>query len=1177
VIPDRLQQAERLLLAGDVEGALRLLQGMLQAAGTRRDAAGLHAIVELAQRVESLSVGSLKKDASFFLFAARGALAFAQEQDALIGERVATARAAIDEGDAAGASVALEDALRGELEKRPANRDRARLEEIVALANAVAPSARGGAASRLGSVLADAEQALLAASAPTPPAPAPPEVSAPRTSAEGAPHPNDAVTARLDAFERHIRALESALAELRAKELPELRALAVGAAVAEPEAIASMQTEEPQPAAAPQAAALETPARPSIPALTPAEPAAAPLPTRPAPSRRRPQVTRVTLAQLQEPRALAWAGGIVTLLGIVFISILAADRGWVSAELRVVLAALVSAALYGAGVVAYRRYGPTWAALAAAGAGIGGAYATLAAAGAVYDFITKPEALLGAAFVAAVGVVTAVRWNTQMTAVLGLVGAMLGPAVIEGDVSVLGSALVTIVLGATVALTVWKRWLETMAIGALVCFALALGVLAELDPGHDTPAAVVAAAFSMLFLAAAVGHDVRRARPRFWAELVPAAIGAFLAAGTLIALAVALQVDNDSPVGVVATLAVVWLVDLAGAIGYQLAGRRTNLQPVTSTLLFAAVALSFATTLLFFEEREQGFALLATAGVYLACLALLRGRGQRDLSSALWAVALTAGAVGVADLVSGNELAFVWAAEGALLSWLGLRAREPRLLLGALGYLGLALGQTLALAAAPTELFVANDDPAEGVPAVLATAAAFVVFAACYQRAKLDRLRVRGAVVPLPPAWVGALCAAAAAFALALYAASLALLGLFVAFADDDFRAAFERGHPAVTSLWGVVALTLVILGLRRRSTVLHAAGLTLYGVALVELVLFDLTKLSSTNAAFAALALGVLVLAAGFEQGRLSRATLDGFRVDPFALGFVGGSLVLLVPAIAVLLEGSTWFLDRQGAGLLAAAAAYGALAALAFRENRDFSTVLWAPAFALGAAAVAELLGDPWRALAWSSAGVALAWLAGRAGEPRFLPASGAFVGLALAYAFVLEVPPTDLFVADARPAAGLLSLLPATAAAYAFAASLDGVHRAVALWTAGAVTVYAASVTILGLVQWLAADDPKSVDDAFQRGQTGVSALWAVVGLALLSIGLWRDSRNFRIGGLVLFGIALAKLFLYDLSALSAMARALSFLGVGLVLLLAAFLYQRVSGRDEEAGSPPRPSIP
>ena len=222
-----------------------------------------------------------------------------------------------------------------------------------------------------------------------------------------------------------------------------------------------------------------------------------------------------------------------------------------------------------------------------------------------------------------------------MTAVLGLVGAMLGPVVIEGDVSVLGSALVAIVLGATVVLTVWKRWVETMAVGALVSAALALGVLVELDPGRDTAAAVVAASFSVLFLAAGVGHDVRRPRPRFGAELVPAAIWAFLGAGVVIALAVALQVDEDSPIGVATTLAAVWLVDLAGGIGYQLARRRTSLQHVASTLLLAAVALSFATTLRFFEGREQGFALLATAGVYLACLLPLRGRGQRDLERAV--------------------------------------------------------------------------------------------------------------------------------------------------------------------------------------------------------------------------------------------------------------------------------------------------------------------------------------------------------------------------------------------------------------------------------------------------------------------------------------------------------------------------------------------------------------
>jgi hypothetical protein len=520
--------------------------------------------------------------------------------------------------------------------------------------------------------------------------------------------------------------------------------------------------------------------------------------------------------------------------------------------------------------------------------------------------------------------------------------------------------------------------------------------------------------------------------------------------------------------------------------------------------------------------------------------------------------------VGLAKILSGNELAFVWAAEGALLSWLGLRTREPRLLLGALGYLGLALGQTLVLAAAPTELFVANEDPAEGVPAVLATAAALVIFAACYRRAGLDRVRVGKEVVSLPSAWAGSLSAAAVAFALSLYAASLGLLGLFVWLADD-FQAAFERGHPAVTSLWGVVALALVVVGLRRRSTVLHAAGLAVYGVAAAELVLFDLPRLSSTNAAYAALALGVLVLAAGFEQGRFPRWSVPEIQADPVALAFIAGSLVLLVPALVVLLDGTTWSLNREGAGLLAAAAAYGALASLVFREQRDLSTALWAPALALGAASAPLLLGDPWLALAWSAAAVTLAWLAGRADEQRFVAASGAFVGLALAYALVLEVPPADLFVADARPAAGLLSLLLAIVAAYAFAVSLDVRYRSTALWAAGAVSVYAASVAILGLFQWVAAGDPKSVDDAFQRGQTAVSSFWAVVGLALLAIGLRQDSRNLRIGGLALLGIALAKIFLYDLSALSAMARALSFLGVGLVLLFAAFLYQRVSGGD------------
>jgi imidazoleglycerol phosphate dehydratase HisB len=55
--------------------------------------------------------------------------------------------------------------------------------------------------------------------------------------------------------------------------------------------------------------------------------------------------------------------------------------------------------------------------------------------------------------------------------------------------------------------------------------------------------------------------------------------------------------------------------------------------------------------------------------------------------------------------------------------------------------------------------------------------------------------------------------------------------------------------------------------------------------------------------------------------------------------------------------------------------------------------------------------------------------------------------------------------------------------------------------------------------------------------------------------------------RVGGLALFGLSLAKLFLYDLSRLSSISRALSFLAVGAVLLLGGFFYQRLGGRAED----------
>jgi uncharacterized membrane protein len=60
--------------------------------------------------------------------------------------------------------------------------------------------------------------------------------------------------------------------------------------------------------------------------------------------------------------------------------------------------------------------------------------------------------------------------------------------------------------------------------------------------------------------------------------------------------------------------------------------------------------------------------------------------------------------------------------------------------------------------------------------------------------------------------------------------------------------------------------------------------------------------------------------------------------------------------------------------------------------------------------------------------------------------------------------------------------------------------------------------------------------------------------------------RRSTPLRLGGLALFGFALAKLFLYDLSALSSVTRAVSFLAVGAFMLAGGFFVQRLSARLE-----------
>jgi uncharacterized membrane protein len=111
--------------------------------------------------------------------------------------------------------------------------------------------------------------------------------------------------------------------------------------------------------------------------------------------------------------------------------------------------------------------------------------------------------------------------------------------------------------------------------------------------------------------------------------------------------------------------------------------------------------------------------------------------------------------------------------------------------------------------------------------------------------------------------------------------------------------------------------------------------------------------------------------------------------------------------------------------------------------------------------------------------------------------------------------------------------------------------------ALWTLAA--------AILGAGQLLvqnASPAFQDVHDRFQQGHVLVSVSWVLTGLALVVISLRGNRRSLRIAGIALLFAALGKLFLYDLAFLTAMARAVSFIVTGSVLLVAALLLQRFS---------------
>ena len=882
-----------------------------------------------------------------------------------------------------------------------------------------------------------------------------------------------AVPERLDDLERKLRAL--------AREVEEVRALA--------------QRESP-----PRPTLVERPPIPPPPPRRPREyvPISPPAP--------RPPRVEIDYAKLLSAPALALAGGVVTLLGIVFLFVLAVERGWIGPEVRVAFGGAASVVLVLAAMVLHRRFGQLHSALAAAGAGIAGAYATVLAATALYDLIPSAAALGLAAAIAACGVALALRWSSQLLAGIGLIGAILVPLAeaLDGGLTTVGTAFAAVVTGAAILVAVARSWPRLAAFAAVA--------------GGVQGAALV-------------------------------------------------LVERSPQPGVVVTAAAFGAVFLAGGIGWHLRRPRLALGGLPTALLLASGAFVFYSALLLFDGSAAGIALIAAALVYAAASAwLFRVRAFRDLSTLLLGVALATGAVGLAGVLSGASLTYVWAAEAVVLFWLARRAREIRFQVAGLAYLVLAIVQALTNEARPEVLFTITPAPEAAIPSVVALAVALAASAFWARPWLGSRTGERGLFRLFAPVLHAlrehqndlrvALTSSAGLFA--VYALALGIVAVFAASGGS-----FDGAHAVVSGVWGLIGAGLLYAGLRRGRRSLELAALAWLGATTAKVLLFDATHLDTVPRSAAFLAVAASLLLAGSAARALCRRSGD-HHGEPRARP--GRNLH---PARG---ERARRGAARPGRRLCRNRCLVPAEAA----RLLDPAVDVLARGCSRGSPG-ARLRPVARRGLRRRSRRARMARR--RLGERRLQLASLAYLGGSLVTLFVEAAPPTSFFTAGEHPGSGVPAVL-AVAAAIAVVAfsfgrgrpregdtvdqALDRLQRrlrASLLWLAGAIGLYGVSLAILELFELLRHG---TLESDFQSGHTAVSAAWGLLGLVLLYVGLRRRSRPLQLGGFALFGVSLAKLFLYDLAQLSSVTRALSFLAVGAVLLLAGFFYQRLSSR-------------
>jgi len=425
---------------------------------------------------------------------------------------------------------------------------------------------------------------------------------------------------------------------------------------------------------------LEPPAQPAAPVPAPTGQRPLPKPLQePKPSE--PARPPISVEDLLGGRVLGWVGGAAVVVGVAFFLVMAANRGWIDETTRVLLAFVGSTALLVGGLYLHERQGRTQAALAAVATAIAALYVTLTAATQLYDLIDPVLALVFAALVGAVATAIAVRWDEQVVAGIGIVGALLAPVLVDAGTDSASLAFMAVALAAAVGVLLWRRW-SWLGIVAFVVSAPQL--IAWLNDGYT----------ERLGLSLAV-------------------------------------------------LAAFWLLYVVAAIGYELREPTAKLRLVSASLLLANAALLAGAGWAMLDDTGHGDAatawVIGAAAVHIGGgVPAYGGRMSKEIAALIMAVGTALAALGLALAIDGPALVAGWSAEALVLAWASRRFGDPRGQIASAAFFLLALIHTLMFEAPPDALRDGVDD---FVPAAIAVAIVGVTAAVLSRLSTLPDLR----------------------------------------------------------------------------------------------------------------------------------------------------------------------------------------------------------------------------------------------------------------------------------------------------------------------------------------------------------------------------------------------------------------------------------------------------